>query len=227
MTNVNTNTTKPNTPSAPNAKPTQKALNAMANDLLKNGYAQLDEIATGIIDNSIEQGELKAAGLTMGELLYKQIKGRVDAGESLETVWNNLQFILGYNYKGDTKTGAPDASGKLINRGKAFSRSGDETLQGLVTYKSMINSVDKKLAKDNQTGVMLFDDFKSARAALTELQESKKQADKLLEAIKAMRADFKDSPELLAKMETNIIADIVAEINHVKNPPKSNAKKSA
>ena len=42
-----------------------------------------------------------------------------------------------------------------------------------------------------------------------------------------MRTDFKDSPELLAKMETNIIADIVAEINHVKNPPKSNAKKSA
>ena len=91
----------------------------------------------------------------------------------------------------------------------------------------MINSVDKKLAKDNQTGVQLFDDFKSARAALTELQESKKQADKLMEAIKAMRADFKDNPELLAKMEANIIADIVAEIKHVTNPPKSNAKKSA
>lgn len=170
----------------------------------------------------------------LSDQLFEAVKTLCkNEGISVEDAFNNLAFMMGYNYTGDPKTGAPDTKGDYIKKGDAWPKG------TLSTYRAQMNKFDKE-----HGGI-------SNAPTFTEMKKTvnPKNADPLLDAIKAMRKGWADKPQTLAKMEKVLLQDIRAgiefEAKRIKEieaaakkaapkqapktaaAPKSNAKKKA
>jgi len=115
---------------------------------------------------------------------------------SVEEAFNNLAFMMGYNFTGDPKTGKPDVTGEYIKRGDAWPKG------TLSTYRAQMNKFDKE-----HGGIAKAPTFSEMKKTV-----NPKKADKLLDAIKSMRKEWADKPETLAKMEEVLLQDIRAGI---------------
>lgn len=170
----------------------------------------------------------------LSDQLFEAVKTLCkNEGISVEDAFNNLAFMMGYNYTGDPKTGAPDTKGDYIKKGDAWPKG------TLSTYRAQMNKFDKE-----HGGIAKAPTFTEMKKTV-----NPKSADPLMDAIKAMRKGWADKPQTLAKMEKVLLQDIRAgiefEAKRIKDieaaakkaekkqapktaaAPKSNAKKKA
>lgn len=134
-------------------------------------------------------------------------------GLSPSEIFNNLQFMLGYNYKADD-TGAPDLSGKNYK-----TEAGAWPKGTLSTYRSVMLACEKRLGKSLHD----FPTFDTLRQAL----KTEPQKNELIEAIKEVNKS--DLPEKeKARIERVMMAclkqELTASIKAAKAPAKSKAK---
>ena len=202
-------------------------------DALMASHDEALTICHDILEGKEATKKLNEKVAKLSDQLFSAVKSLCDKEAiSVEEAFNNLAFMMGYNYTGNPKTGAPDVTGEYIKKGEAWPKG------TLSTYRAQMNKFDKE-----HGGIAKAPTFTEMKKTV-----NPKQADPLLDAIKAMRKEWAEKPQTLAKMEKDLLSDIRAgiefEIKRLKDieaaakktekkqapktaAPKSNAKKKA
>ena len=181
-------------------------------DALMNSHEEALTICHDILEGNDAAREIKDKVVRLSDRLFEAVKRLCKAEDiSVEEAFNNLAFMMGYNYNGDTETGAPDLDGAYIKReGGAWPKG------TLSTYRAQMGKFDKQ-----HGGIEKAPTF-------TELKKTvnPKKADPLLEAIKAYRASKEWTDKEKASMDAAILRDIAAELKHRDGKKKEAAKKA-
>ena len=203
-------------------------------DALMDSHESALTICHDILEGKEATKALNDKVAKLSDALFMAVKDLCKAEEiSVEEAFNNLAFMMGYNFTGNPKTGQPDTSGEYIKRGDAWPKG------TLSTYRAQMNKFDKE-----HGGIAKAPTFTEMKKTV-----NPKTADPLLDAIKAMRKEWADKPQTLAKLEKELLQDIRAgiefEAKRLKDieaaakkaekkqapktaaAPKSNAKKKA
>ena len=164
---------------------------------LEASHEEALTICHDILEGKEATKKLNEKVAKLSDQLFSAVKTLCkNEGISVEEAFNNLAFMMGYNYTGDPKTGAPDTKGDYIKKGEAWPKG------TLSTYRAQMNKFDKE-----HGGI-------AEAPTFTEMKKTvnPKQDDPLLDAIKAMRKEWAEKPETLKKMEKDLLSDIRAGI---------------
>jgi len=217
-------------------KTTQEANHLKNSDALMGSHEEALTICHNILEGKEASAALSADIARLSDSLFDAVKRLCKAEDiTVEQAFNNIAYMMGYDYKGD-EGGNPEAGGTYTKReGGAWPKG------TLSTYRAQMNKFDKE-----HGGIAKAPTFTEMKKTV-----NPKKEDALLSAIKAMRKEWADKPETLAKMEKVLLQDIKAGIEFeakrikeiavaakkaekkqepiapAKAAPKSNAKKKA
>ena len=190
----------------------------MTNTYLKNSDALMDSheealtICHDILEGNDAAREIKDKVVRLSDRLFEAVKRLCKSeGISVEEAFNNLAFMMGYNYNGDTETGAPDLGGSYIKReGGAWPKG------TLSTYRAQMGKFDKE-----HGGIEKAPTF-------TELKKTvnPKKSDPLLEAIKEVRANKELSDAEKQCIEVDMLNTLKDYLQRVVADKKDAAKRA-
>ena len=172
-----------------------------------------------LVCHDILEAQEKGAAIQgqIGELsdnLFQQCRRLSnDEGLSAAEIFNNLQFMLGYNYKAD-ENGAPDLSGKPYKTEQGAWPKGT-----LSTYRSVMLAYENRgLGKIGDEPTM-----KELRAKVN----PQKDKDDFMEAIRAMRNNKDMADKDKARIERAMLAVMKHELTAMTKAAKAPAKAKA
>ena len=195
-------------------------------EALKPVFAKAELTCHDILEAQEKGAEIQGQIGDLANNLFMQCR-EISKNEGLKPseIFNNLQFMLGYNYKAD-ETGAPDLEGKNYK-----TEQGSWPRGTLSTYRATMLAAEKRLNK-NLHDFPTYEALKQAAAA----PKKESPFDGVKELLKEADSKLQDSQkEMLAAA---MMKAAQAELNKMAKAskaseakpaakPKSNAKKKA
>jgi len=186
-------------------------------EALKPVFEEAETICHDILEAQEKGAEISASIGDLANGLFNKCRDiSKNEGLSPSEIFNNLQFMLGYNYKAD-KEGKPDLEGSNYKTEQGAWPKGT-----LSTYRAVMLACEKRLNKSLHD----FGSFDVLRQAL----KTEPQKNELIEAIKAVnKSDLseKEKQRIERVMLACLQQELKASLKPKKAAPKSHAKKKA